>query len=50
VALGALAAAHPKAIASVDLNPLIVGDEGQGGWAVDAVIERAGMQGAHGHE
>lgn len=50
VALGALAAAHPKAIASVDLNPLIVGDEGQGGWAVDAVIERAGTQGARGHE
>lgn len=42
VALGALAAAHPKAIASIDLNPLIVCDAGQGGWAVDAVIERAG--------
>lgn len=48
VALGALGAAQPEAIASIDLNPLIVGDEGQGGWAVDAVIERAG--GAHGHE
>ena len=42
VALGALAAAHPLAIASIDLNPLIVGDAGQGGWAVDAVIERQG--------
>lgn len=42
VALGALAAAHPQAIASIDLNPLIVGDAGQGGWAVDAVIERRG--------
>lgn len=42
VALGALAAAHPQAIASIDLNPLIVGDAGQGGWAVDAVIERQG--------
>jgi acyl-CoA synthetase (NDP forming) len=47
VKLGALAAAHPEAIASIDLNPLIVGDAGQGGWAVDAVVERAG--GAHGH-
>jgi len=42
VALGALAAAHPQAIASIDLNPLIVGDAGQSGWAVDAVIERQG--------
>lgn len=42
VALGALAAAHPQAIASIDLNPLIVRDAGQGGWAVDAVIERQG--------
>lgn len=42
VALGALAAAHPGEIASIDLNPLIVGDAGQGGWAVDAVIERQG--------
>lgn len=42
VALGALAAAHPQAIASIDLNPLIVSDAGQGGWAVDAVIERQG--------
>lgn len=45
VALGALAAAHPQAIASIDLNPLIVGDAGQGGWAVDAVIER--QEGTH---
>jgi acyl-CoA synthetase (NDP forming) len=43
VALGALAAAQPNAIASIDLNPLIVGDAGQGGWAVDAVIERQGV-------
>jgi acyl-CoA synthetase (NDP forming) len=42
VALGALAAAHRHAIASIDLNPLIVGDAGEGGWAVDAVIERRG--------
>lgn len=42
VALGALAAAHPFDIASIDLNPLIVGDAGQGGWAVDAVVERQG--------
>lgn len=47
VALGALAAAHPQSIASIDLNPLIVGDAGQGGWAVDAVIERQG--GTHAH-
>ena len=47
VALGALAAAHPQGIASIDLNPLIVGDVGRGGWAVDAVIERQG--GAHVH-
>lgn len=33
VALGALAAAHPQPIASIDLNPLIVGNTGQGGWA-----------------
>lgn len=42
VALGALAAAHSETIASIDLNPLIVGDAGQGGWAVDAVVERQG--------
>jgi acyl-CoA synthetase (NDP forming) len=43
VALGTLAAAHSPLIASIDLNPLIVGDAGQGGWAVDAVIERQGV-------
>jgi acyl-CoA synthetase (NDP forming) len=48
VALGELAAAHSKSIASIDLNPLIVGDAGQGGWAVDAVIERRG--GTHAQE
>jgi acyl-CoA synthetase (NDP forming) len=42
IALAALAAAHPQSIASIDLNPLIVCDAGQGGWAVDAVIERQG--------
>jgi len=47
VVLGTLAAAHPEAIASIDLNPLIVCDEGLGGWAVDAVIERAGDSHAH---
>jgi acyl-CoA synthetase (NDP forming) len=40
VALGRLAAMHADAIASIDLNPLIVGSRGEGGWAVDAVIER----------
>ena len=48
VALGALAAAHPRHIASIDLNPLIVGGAGQGGRAVDAVIERQVVShGAH---
>lgn len=42
VALSELAAANARAIASIDLNPLIVQDAGQGGWAVDAVIERTG--------
>ena len=42
VALGELGAANAHAIASIDLNPLIVQDAGQGGWAVDAVIERMG--------
>jgi acyl-CoA synthetase (NDP forming) len=42
VALGSLAAANAHPIASIDLNPLIVRDAGQGGWAVDAVIERTG--------
>jgi acyl-CoA synthetase (NDP forming) len=42
VALGRLAAAHPDAIAAIDLNPLIVGSAGEGGWAVDAVVELTG--------
>jgi acyl-CoA synthetase (NDP forming) len=42
VALGRLAAAHPQAIAAIDLNPLIVGSAGEGGWAVDAVVELTG--------
>jgi len=40
VALGRYAAEHADRIASIDLNPLIAGAAGQGGWAVDAVIER----------
>lgn len=40
VALGRFAAAHSQDIASIDLNPLIAGAAGEGGWAVDAVIER----------
>lgn len=39
VALGRFAAAHARDIASIDLNPLIAGAVGEGGWAVDAVIE-----------
>ena len=39
VALGRLAAARADCIVSIDLNPLIVGAAGAGGWAVDAVIE-----------
>lgn len=42
VALGELGAANAHLITSIDLNPLIVQDAGQGGWAVDAVIERTG--------
>lgn len=42
VALGRLAAAHPARIASIDLNPLIAASRGNGGWAVDAVIELTG--------
>lgn len=42
VALGRFAAAHAGSIASIDLNPLIAGATGEGGWAVDAVIERKG--------
>ncbi|ETF01995.1 CoA-binding protein [Advenella kashmirensis W13003] len=40
VALGRLSATYQHDIASIDLNPLIIGDMGSGGWAVDAVIER----------
>lgn len=40
VALGRLSDSYQHDIASIDLNPLIVGDMGCGGWAVDAVIER----------
>lgn len=39
VALGELAAAHPGSIQSIDVNPFIAGSVGDGGWAVDAVIE-----------
>ncbi len=42
VRLGELAAANAGNIASIDVNPFIVRDEGQGGCAVDAVIERSG--------
>lgn len=42
VRLGELAVANSGTIASIDLNPLIVGDSGEGAWAVDAVIERTG--------
>lgn len=42
VALAQLAATHPDTIASIDVNPLIAGNLGEGGWAVDAVIETAG--------
>ena len=40
VALGRFAAAQVGRIASIDLNPLIAGAAGAGGWAVDAVIEQ----------
>jgi len=40
VALARLAASESRNITSIDLNPLIVGDMGSPGWAVDAVIER----------
>lgn len=42
VALGRLAAGQAHAIASIDLNPLIAGSQGEGAWAVDAVIECKG--------
>ena len=40
VELGRFAAAHASRIASIDVNPLVVGSQGEGGWAVDAVIEQ----------
>lgn len=42
VALGQLAAMQAQAIASIDLNPLIAASQGEGAWAVDAVIECKG--------
>lgn len=41
IALGRLVASQRGAIVSIDLNPLIVGARGEGGWAADAVVERA---------
>lgn len=40
VALGRFAAQQAGRIVSIDLNPLIAAPAGQGGWAVDAVIEQ----------
>lgn len=40
VQLGRLAAANQQTLESIDLNPLIACKAGDGGWAVDAVIER----------
>ena len=37
--LAALSAANAQSILSIDLNPLIVLDAGQGGFVVDAVVE-----------
>ncbi len=42
VALAQFAAANSRTMASIDVNPLIAGAAGEGAWAVDAVIERAG--------
>lgn len=39
VALGQFGSAHVDDIASVDLNPIIVGAAGQGALAVDAIVE-----------
>lgn len=41
VQLGQLAASNRQTLASVDINPLIVCQAGAGGWAVDAIVERA---------
>jgi acetate---CoA ligase (ADP-forming) len=41
VLLGRFAAANAGSIASIDVNPFIAGARGEGGWAVDGVIERA---------
>jgi acyl-CoA synthetase (NDP forming) len=43
VALGRFAAANAASIASIDVNPLIAGAQGEGAWAVDAVVERTGV-------
>jgi acyl-CoA synthetase (NDP forming) len=43
VALARFAAAHAASIASIDVNPWIAGARGEGGWAVDAVVERTGV-------
>lgn len=40
VQLGRLAAFNQQTLAAIDLNPLIACKAGDGGWAVDAVIER----------
>lgn len=45
VALGRFAAERADRIASIDLNPLIAGAAGSGGWAVDAVIEEMSNHG-----
>lgn len=36
--LSVFAAAHPETLDSIDINPLIVGEEGKGVVAADAVI------------
>nr|WP_222622645.1 acetate--CoA ligase family protein [Ramlibacter albus] len=41
VALGGFAAARGAQVVSIDLNPLIAGPAGTGGWAVDAVVEES---------
>lgn len=43
MALGRFAAANAASIASIDVNPLIAGVQDEGAWAVDAVVERAGV-------